>query len=137
MKGDKKSDLRSSFARARGLGSAKSGVGHWWLQRLTAVALIPLSLYVISSIISVIVSPDVITAAKWFSYPVNSWVFILLCLTMFLHAKLGLQVVIEDYIKCNCTKYSLLIANSFFCFAGAAVCVIAVLKLHFLNIAGI
>lgn len=137
MKKTTDSDFRSNLSRARGLGSAKSGVSHWWLQRVTALAMIPMFLWFITAVISVLVSPDVFSVARWFSSPVNSILMVLLLCAMFFHAKLGLQVVIEDYIKCPYTKYSLLLANVFFCFAGAAICIIAVLKLHFLNLAGI
>lgn len=135
MDNKKNLQFRSKLKTVKGLGSAKSGVGHWWLQRVTAVTMIPLSLWFLSSIISVMLSPDVIVVAKWFSSPINALLTILLLSAMFFHAKLGLQVVIEDYVKSPFAKYSLLLGNSFFCFAGAAFTIIAVLKLHFLDIA--
>lgn len=128
-------DFRSELSKARGLGAAKHGVSHWWLQRLTAVALIPFTIWFMVSIISVMTAPDVITVAGWFSSPLNALCMVVLLSALFFHAKLGLQVVIEDYVKCPCAKYSLLLGNSFFCFGGAAICIMAVLKLHFLNIA--
>lgn len=137
MKQMQTSNFSSKLGKVRGLGSAKHGVSHWWLQRLTAVAMIPLCLWFISAIISVLISPDVMTVAKWFSSSVNAISLVLFLIALFFHAKLGLQVVIEDYIKCPYTKYSLLFANIFFCFGGVAICIIAVLKLHFLNLAGI
>ncbi|MEZ5690541.1 MAG: succinate dehydrogenase, hydrophobic membrane anchor protein [Rickettsiales bacterium] len=134
MNSKKESDLRSNLARVRGLGSAKHGVSHWWLQRLTAIALIPLGLWLVSSIISVMLSPDVLTVAHWFSSPFNALFMALFIIAMFFHAKLGMQVIIEDYVKCSCMRYGMLIANSFFCLGGTAFCLIAILKIHFLNI---
>jgi len=132
---NKNTKFRSKLSIARGLGSAKSGVAHWWVQRVTAVAMIPLSIWFLSAIISVMLSSNVIVAATWFSSPLNALLLISLIGALFFHAKLGLQVVIEDYIKCPYTKYSALLANTFFCFGGGALCIIAVLKLHFLDIA--
>ncbi len=135
MKNVTGSDLRSNLARARGLGSAKDGVSHWWLQRVTAVALIPLGIWFVTAIISGLLSPDIRIVAHWFASPMHSFLLVLLLCASFFHAKLGLQVVIEDYIHCPCKKFTLLLANSFFCFGGAALCIIVVLKMHFLNIA--
>jgi succinate dehydrogenase / fumarate reductase membrane anchor subunit len=132
---NKNTKFRSKLSIARGLGSAKSGVTHWWVQRVTAVAMIPLSIWFLSAIISVMMSPDVFFVTKWFSSPVNTLLLISLIGALFFHAKLGLQVVIEDYIKCPYSKYSALLANTFFCFGGATLCIIAVLKLHFLDVA--
>ncbi len=137
MQNTNKSDFRSKLGKVRGLGSAKHGVTHWWFQRVTAVAMIPLFLWFISSILAVLISPDVFVIVRWFSQPINALLMVLLLVALFFHAKLGLQVVIEDYIKSPCAKYSLLIVNSLFCLAGVSFCIIAVLKLHFLNVAGI
>jgi succinate dehydrogenase / fumarate reductase membrane anchor subunit len=128
------SHLRSKLSVARGLGSAKHGVGHWWFQRVTAVALIPLSLWFVASLVSVLLSNNITKVAMWFASPVNALLLSAMLAAMFFHAKLGLQVVIEDYIKCPCMKYGALLANTFFSFAAAFFCIMAVLKLHFLDI---
>ncbi len=135
MKNVTGSDLRSKLGKARGLGSAKHGVMHWWMQRVTAIAIIPLGVWFMVSLVSVMISPDLLVVARWFALPSHALFLGLLVVAMFYHAKLGLQVVIEDYIHCPCKKFTLLLANNFFCFAGAAFCIIAVLKMHFLNIA--
>lgn len=127
-------DFRSKLSIARGLGSAKSGVMHWWLQRVTAVALIPLSIWLVTALVSVMLSPDLLVIIRWFSSPVNTVLLVSLLFAMFYHAKLGLQVIVEDYIKCPYAKYSLLLANSFFCFGLGALCIVAVLKLHFVGV---
>lgn len=134
MKKSTGSDFRSSLGRARGLGSAKHGVSHWWFQRVTAVAMIPLIIWFVSAVVTVMISPDINAIVHWFSSPIHSLLLVLLFCAMFYHAKLGLQVVIEDYVKAPCCKYSLLIGNIFFCFGGAAICILVVLKLHFPNI---
>ena len=131
----KNSELRSKLGIARGLGAAKSGVSHWWWQRVSALALIPLSIWFLGAVIKVMTSPSVLVVASWFSSPFNAGFMVLFLLAVFAHAKLGVQVVIEDYCKSNFAKYSLLLANSFFCIAAAIFSVIAVLKLHFLDIA--
>lgn len=137
MKQMETSNFSSKLGKVRGLGSAKHGVMHWWLQRVTAIALIPLSIWFIGALISVMLSPDVLNIARWLSSSINAISLLLFLIALFYHAKLGLQVVIEDYIKCPFTKYSLLLANLFFCFGGATICIVAVLKLHFLNIAAL
>jgi succinate dehydrogenase / fumarate reductase, membrane anchor subunit len=134
MKNVTGSDFRSNIGRARGLGSAKHGVAHWWFQRVTAVAMIPLLIWFITAVISVMISPDIHIVAHWFASPIHSLLMVLLLSAMFFHAKLGLQVVIEDYIHAPLPKYTLLLGNIFLCFGGAAICIIVVLKMHFLDI---
>ncbi len=127
--------MRSRLGRVKGLGSAHHGVGHWWQQRVTAVALIPLSLWFVCSLITALLSPNVIHVAEWFSSPINSMFMIMLLGVTFVHAKLGVQVIIEDYVKCNVSKYCLLLLNTFVCYAFAGISILAVLKLHFLDVA--
>lgn len=129
------SDLRTGLSKAKGLGAAKHGVEHWWLQRVTAVALVPLSAWFVYSLITVMLARDIVSVSGWFTSPINTIVMILMLVALFLHAKLGVQVVIEDYVKHPVMKYGLLLASNFACFAFAAVCIVAVLRLHFLDIA--
>lgn len=128
------SDFRSRLSRVKGLGAAHHGVQHWWLQRVTAVALLPLSAWFAGSFVTALLSPDVITVATWFASPLNAILMVMLLAAMFIHARLGVQVVIEDYIKSPAAKYGLLLANTFLCFAFGALSILAVLKLHFLDI---
>ena len=90
-------NLRSPLGRVRGLGSAKEGVNHFWAQRMTALALIPLSIWFVISLL-VITGVDHATVKAWVSSPVVAGLLILLIAATFYHAFLGLQVVIEDYI---------------------------------------
>ena len=128
------SELQSKLAKAKGLGSAKHGVGHWWFQRVTAVALIPLALLFVAAVLRTLMAHDITTVMAWFASPVNAFLLATMLVAMFYHAKLGLQVVIEDYVKCPCAKYGLLLGNIFFCFGGATLSIITVLKLHFLDV---
>ncbi len=89
--------LRSPVGRVRGLGSAKEGVKHFWAQRMTALALIPLSVWFVISLLSVL-GADYGAVKAWVSSPVVAGLLILLIAATFYHAFLGLQVVIEDYI---------------------------------------
>jgi succinate dehydrogenase / fumarate reductase membrane anchor subunit len=89
--------LRSELARARGLGSAKEGVQHWWMQRLTGLALIPLGLWFVAGLIAHL-GLDRAAAAAWLRQPVVLGLTALLIVAVFHHAQLGLQVVIEDYV---------------------------------------
>ena len=89
--------LKSPIGRARGLGSAKDGLHHWWMQRVTAVALIPLTLWFVASLISLAGAGYAETVA-WLGSPVVAVLMIALIIATFYHAALGLQVVIEDYV---------------------------------------
>jgi succinate dehydrogenase / fumarate reductase membrane anchor subunit len=118
--------MRSPLGRAIGLGSAKEGVEHWWLQRITAVALVPLSLWFVIAIIR-LVGADVDRVRDWVGNPLPAILLVLLLIATFWHAALGLQVVIEDYIHAELTKLGLLIVLRLGCFALAVAGIFAVL----------
>ncbi|BBK39473.1 hypothetical protein STAQ_45510 [Allostella sp. ATCC 35155] len=120
--------MRSSLGRVRGLGSAKDGVSHWWLQRLTAVALVPLCLWFVGSLIGQ-VGADQASVAAWLAQPCPAIVMILLAIATFYHAALGLQVVIEDYVASEGLRLVAIAAMKLACFALATAAVFAVLKL--------
>jgi succinate dehydrogenase / fumarate reductase, membrane anchor subunit len=96
-------DYRTPLARAKGLGSAKSGTGHWWMQRVTAVALIPLSFWLIKFLGLSVTAPYQQTV-DWLTSPVNTICMIAWIIAVFYHAALGLQVVIEDYVAAEGPK---------------------------------
>ena len=102
-------NMRSPLSRARGLGSAKSGTDHWWLQRLTALALIPLVIWFVVSMI-IVTGADHAAAVAFISSPINAVLLILLIVATFHHGQLGLQVVIEDYIHTRWLEVGLIIA---------------------------
>jgi succinate dehydrogenase / fumarate reductase membrane anchor subunit len=123
-------ELRSTLGRVRGLGSAKEGVAHWWAQRTTAVALVPLSLWFVASVIA-LVGADYATAVHWFKNPINSTLLVLLLVATFYHAALGLQVVLEDYVHHEGRKIASIMVVKGLCALLGLVAVISVLKLTF------
>ena len=122
--------MKTHLARVRGLGSAKEGSHHWWMQRLTAIALIPLTVWFAISIID-IVGADHAAVVNWFSSPVISIFMILFVSTMVYHSTLGVQVVIEDYIHHEPTKLASVVSNNFFAMSVGLACVVAELRLIF------
>jgi succinate dehydrogenase / fumarate reductase membrane anchor subunit len=96
-------DYRAPLARVRGLGSAKAGTSHWWMQRVTAVALIPLSYWLITFLNLSLNAPYQHTV-EWLATPLNTLCIVAWVLAVFYHAALGLQVVIEDYIAAEGVK---------------------------------
>ncbi len=120
--------LRTPLKAARGLGSAKEGVAHWWAQRVSAVALVPLSLWFVASLFSLF-RAERFEIAEWLSGPVNATLMVLLLGFTFWHAKLGLEVVIEDYVHRECCKRALLIANQLVIAALGAASIVSVLML--------
>ena len=120
--------LRSPVGRAIGLGSAKEGVEHWWLQRVTAVALVPLTLWFVIAVVR-LSSADIDTVRDWVGRPLPAILLVLLLIATFWHASLGVQVVIEDYVHAESARYALLILNKLLSIALAALGTFAVLKL--------
>jgi succinate dehydrogenase / fumarate reductase membrane anchor subunit len=122
--------MRSDLARVRRLGPAHDGVGHWWAQRLTALALVPLILWFVASIAS-LAGADHATVADWIAQPIPAMLLVLLVVATFHHAQLGLQVVIEDYVHGATAKtVSLFAANAGMAVLGLS-SVLAVLRLSF------
>jgi succinate dehydrogenase / fumarate reductase membrane anchor subunit len=120
-------DMRTPLARAMGLGSAKAGVGAWWAQRASAVALVPLTLWFTASII-VHTRSDYATLVVWLKTPLTAILMTLLLIAVFYHTALGLQVVIEDYIHSG-AKFAAVMAIRFGCSALAVVGAAAILRI--------
>lgn len=123
---------RSELARVRGLGPAGEGVQHWWAQRLTAVALVPLSAWFVVSLIGLL-GADRAAAVAWLGSPLPLGLMILTVVATFHHAQLGLQVVIEDYVARRWLRVALIVAARF---AAAALGLAAVLALLFIAFRG-
>jgi len=124
------SDRRSDLARVRGLGSAKEGVHHWWMQRLTAVALIPLAIWFVAALISH-TGAGYDAASAWLASPVVFGIMVLLVAATFYHAALGLQVIIEDYLHHEGAKIAALLLMKFACALLALTAIVALLVIAF------
>jgi len=119
--------LRSPLGKVLGVGSAKSGVQHWWVQRLTAVALVPLSVWFVVSLLS-LPSFDHATVVAWMSGSWTALLLILLVLTCAWHSQLGVRVVVEDYVHGAAARTVTLVSVLFAHTLIAAAGVFAVLK---------
>jgi succinate dehydrogenase / fumarate reductase membrane anchor subunit len=122
-------DMRSALARAQGLGSARGGAEHWWAERVSAVALLPLTLWFLCSILAHTGS-DYAAFIGWLKTPLASIPMVLLLLALFHHTALGLQVVIEDYVHSN-ARFAAVITVRLGCIALASVGIMAVLHIVF------
>lgn len=120
--------IRTPLANARGLGSAQHGTGHFWAQRVSAVALIPLSLWFVGSIVAH-VGADYATITAWLSSPFQAVLMILYLTAIFYHSQLGLQVVAEDYIHTAWLKVATIVVLQFINILLAAATVISVLMI--------
>ena len=121
-------DLRHPIKVARGLGSSRSGVGHWWLQRVTAAALVVLVVWFMVTVLGLLPA-DYATARATVAQPWNALLLITFVLTLFWHAALGLQVVVEDYVHTHGRAVCLLVAIRFLAVLGALASVLAVLRI--------
>jgi succinate dehydrogenase / fumarate reductase membrane anchor subunit len=119
--------LRSGLGRARGLGSAKSGYHHWWAQRVTAVALVPLTLWFICSVIRLLGVPHE-HVVIWMQSPLVIVLLLALIAATFHHMQLGLQVVIEDYMHADTCKVGALLLMKGVVWLLGLLAAVAVLK---------
>jgi succinate dehydrogenase / fumarate reductase membrane anchor subunit len=122
------SDLRTPIARARGLGSGKTGTDHFWLQRITAVALALLTPWLVGLLVS-LAGMEVGTVRATLARPWNAVLFAAFVVALFWHAKLGIQVVIEDYVHTRGAEIALHLANTFLCALGALASLYAVARI--------
>jgi succinate dehydrogenase / fumarate reductase membrane anchor subunit len=122
--------LKSPLARARGLGSAKTGTHHWWLQRLTALALVPLGIWFVATVLRMVQSTEA-ELFKILTSPINTMALILFLLTTLYHGMLGMRVVIEDYVHKECTKFAMIILLQFVSILTGLAVLFSVLRFHF------
>ncbi len=122
--------MRSQLGRVRGLGAARSGTQHWRAERLTAVALVPLTLWFVYAALHLMGLPRA-AAAQWAANPINAALLAALVISTFHHGALGLQVVIEDYIHVERTRLGLLLLVKGAAALLALIGLFAVLKLAF------
>lgn len=124
--------MNSPLKSARGLGSAKDGTHHWMVQRLTAVALIPLVLWFVYGIASNF-SADYVSVVQWIALPWNTVLLVGFVAAGFWHSALGVQVVLEDYVADEFRKVSLLVISKLLHALLGLAAIIAVLKISFGN----
>ena len=122
--------MRSPLGRARGLGSARAGSGHWWAQRLTSIALVPLTLWFICAVLR-LEGATRVEVAEWLSGPLPIVLMISLVLATFYHLQLGLQVVIEDYVHHEWLRLGSVLLIKAAAFLLALACIVSVLRLGF------
>jgi len=122
--------LQTAIGRVRGLGSAREGVGHWKAQRLTAIANLFLMLWFVFAIAS-LADTDYATVRSWLASPVSATLMVLFVISVFHHARLGVQVVIEDYVHHEGIKIVSLALLALATFGLAVACIVAVLSVSF------
>ena len=123
-------NFQTPISRARGRGAAGEGVGHWVVQRLTAIALVPLTLWFAFGI-AALSQRDHADVIGWMASPINAGLLVLFMLTLFWHSMLGVQVVVEDYVEPAWAKITVLIANKLIHFGLGGIVVVAVLRIAF------
>lgn len=121
------SGFRTPLKRARGLGAAGHGAGHWISERVSSIALVPLSLWAVFAALR-LAAYDYDSALEWAHRPLNAVLLVLLFAVSFLHMHSGLRVVVEDYIHKPFSKAALLILNLFVCGLGGGLAIFAILK---------
>jgi succinate dehydrogenase / fumarate reductase, membrane anchor subunit len=123
-------NLRNPLATAHNHGSAGDGVAHWWAQRFSAILLALLTIWLVYAL-SAIIGAEHAEAAAWLARPFNTAMALLFVVTSIYHGKLGLQVIIEDYIHHRGTEITLMLAVKIVSIVGGLLAVIAILKVAF------
>ena len=122
--------LQSDLGRVKGLGSSKSGTSHWWAQRVSALALIPLTLWFVYSAMKFI-GMDLFAFRAWLNEPGSVLLLSLFLIALFYHMQLGLQVVIEDYVHGEKNKIFLLLINKFAAAIFAISSLVAIIQIAY------
>jgi succinate dehydrogenase / fumarate reductase membrane anchor subunit len=122
--------MRTTLRRVRGLGSAHSGTGHFWLQRTTAIANVPLVIYFVF-MIATLTGRSHAAVAGTLGQPTVVILMLAAILSIMLHMRIGMQTIIEDYVHHEGTKVTLLMANTFFSIAAGLTAAFAICRISF------
>lgn len=120
-------DMRTPLARVRHLGASPEATSHWWWQRLTALALVPLLLWLVASLVW-LAGADYLTVREWVAQPWVALLLILLQAALFHHAQLGVQVVIEDYLHLEWPRLAAIVATKALALVLALIGIFAVIR---------
>ena len=124
----KSNNMKTPLAQARGLGAAKSGLSHWWHQRLTAIAMVGLVAWMCALVV-MLAGADVESAMRLLSHPLNAAILILFVGVGFWHSALGLQVVLEDYVAHEGIRLTMIIALRMVLILLGAISMLSLLKI--------
>lgn len=120
-------DMRTPLARSIGLGTAKDGVHHWWMQRVSAIALVPLTVWFIAAVIAQ-AGADYTAFVAWMRNPITDLLMVLLLIALFYHVALGLQVIVEDYVH-SAARFAVVVAVRLVCFTLGAAGILATIRI--------
>ena len=124
----KSNNMKTPLAQARGLGASKSGLSHWWHQRLTAIAMVGLVAWMCALVV-MLAGADFDSAMRLLSYPINAAILILFVGVGFWHSALGLQVVLEDYVAHEGVRLTMIIALRMVLILLGAISMLSLLKI--------
>lgn len=130
MIGQRRNEMRTPMRRVRGLGAAHTGTGHFWHQRVTAVAGIPLSIAFVVIVVALLGRSHA-AVVQILGSPIVAIIMLLFIINTVYHMWIGMQEIVLDYVHEDKLKLATLMANTFFCVAIAFACVFAILKLSF------
>lgn len=129
-----KSPLRSELGRVRYLGSAKHGARHWWIERILSLALVPLSAWFMIELIGHLMDSTRLELRAWIANPLVALALAALTIVAFVHTRMGLQVIIEDYVHTKWKEISLILFKDAVIFVLLGLTLAAIAKLHFVGI---
>lgn len=129
-----KSPLRSELGRVRGLGSAKSGAHHWWVERVLSLALVPLTAWFVIELLDHLLGASRTELQAWIANPFVALALAALTAIAFVHTRMGLQVIIEDYVHSEGKKIALVLFKDAVILTLLGLTLAAIAKLHFIGI---
>lgn len=126
----KPSGYKTPQKAVQGLGAAHDGTHHFWMERVTALALVPLTIWFMINLATHLLAADRAMVAHWIAQPINAILLIIFLVLMFVHSRLGVQVIVEDYVHHEGKKLALLLLSSATHIILGTASVVAVAHLH-------